>query len=294
MSLQKQAPMVATIVASILAIIKLVFGILSGSVALMASALDSVLDMFVSIFNYFALHNAEKEPDEKFNYGLGKIEAIAAVVEGVIITISGLYILYSSIHKIIYQESVEYLDASIIVMVISVVLTALLVIFLNDVAKKTNNLVVKTDALHYKMDLFSNSAVLISLIIIYFTDLFIVDAIFGIVISVYIIYSSYELIKDGVLILLDVSLDDETIERIKKIMMSEELVNGHHYLKTRSSGAYKYVDAHVVFEPDIMLLTAHKVADNIEEKIKRIDKDTKWIITLHLDPYDDSDMHEEH
>ncbi len=62
-----------------LTLIKLALGILSGSVAVLASAIDSVLDMFVSIFNYFAILNSEKPADKKFNYGRGKIEALASI-----------------------------------------------------------------------------------------------------------------------------------------------------------------------------------------------------------------------
>ena len=55
---------------------KLAIGIMSGSVAVLASAVDSILDMFVSLFNYFAISNAEKPADKYFNYGRGKIEAL--------------------------------------------------------------------------------------------------------------------------------------------------------------------------------------------------------------------------
>jgi len=61
-----------------------------------------------------------------------------------------------------------------------------------------------------------------------------------------------------------------------------------HFLKTRSSGNINFVDAHVVFYPEISLLKAHQAADNIEKNIKNLDPDKEWVITLHLDPTDDS------
>ena len=94
MTPQKKATVVSSSVAAVLTLMKLVIGIASGSVAVLASAVDSVLDMFVSIFNYFAISNSEKPADKTFNYGRGKIEALASVIEGTIITISGLYLLY--------------------------------------------------------------------------------------------------------------------------------------------------------------------------------------------------------
>ena len=119
MRLEKKATIISSVTATLLIVIKLFIGIASGSVAVLASAIDSVLDLAVSIFNYFALHNSEKAPDDKFNYGRGKIEALAAVIEGLVITISGLYILYSAIDKLLNEHKPIYLQESIIVMLAS-------------------------------------------------------------------------------------------------------------------------------------------------------------------------------
>ncbi len=288
MSLQKSATVVASGVATILVIIKLAVGILSGSAAVLASAIDSILDLVVSIFNYFAISKAEKAPTEKFNYGLGKIEALAAVIEGTVITVSGLFIFYKGLMNILHQHKITYLGSSIIVMVASIVLTGFIVLFLNYVYKKTNNLVIKSDALHYKTDLITNAAVFLSLVVVYFTGLDWVDGVFGIAIAIYIIKEAYELIKEGTLMLLDVALDEELVENIKKIIASQSEVTGFHYLKTRRSGDTNFVDVHVVFTPEISLMDAHRVSDTIEEEIKKLDPSSNWHITIHLDPYDDS------
>jgi cation diffusion facilitator family transporter len=136
MTSQRKATIVSTSVAAVLTIIKLVVGIASGSVAVLASAIDSVLDMFVSIFNYFAIHNSEKPADDSFNYGRGKIEALASVIEGTIIAVSGLFLLYQAVEKAINGEVSSYINESLGVMVISLIITVCLVIYLNGVAKK--------------------------------------------------------------------------------------------------------------------------------------------------------------
>jgi cation diffusion facilitator family transporter len=175
-------------------------------------------------------------------------------------------------------------------MSISLVLTIALVVFLNYVAKKTDNMVIKADALHYKTDIFSNGIILISLVVVYFTNFHLIDSIMGVVISIYIIYSAYEIIKDGVYMLLDAALDEEIVQKIKKIIEDDKRVNDYHYLKTRKSGNTNFVDVHLVFDTNISLLEAHNIADDIEEKIENINKDDEWIITTHLDPYDDSQI----
>ncbi|MFY9089836.1 cation diffusion facilitator family transporter [Arcobacter aquimarinus] len=287
MTLQKKATVVSSSVAAVLTLIKLVIGIASGSVAVLASAVDSILDMFVSIFNYFAISNSEKPADKTFNYGRGKIEALASVIEGTIITISGLYLLYEAINKAINGEVSKYLDISIYVMIISLVITISLVTYLNYIAKKTNSMVIRADALHYKTDVFSNLAVLSSLLLVSFTGYEIIDVFVGGGIALYIIYSAYELIRDGVLVLLDRAVDEEIVSKIKEIIKDNKRVNTYHLLKTREAGHQTFVEVHLVFDCIITLMEAHKASDSIENKIKKLDNKRDWIINIHMDPYDD-------
>ena len=293
MTPQKKATVVSSSVAALLTLIKLVVGIASGSVAVLASAIDSVLDMFVSVFNYFAINNSEKPADKTFNYGRGKIEALASVIEGTIITVSGLFLLYQAIEKAIKGEVSQYLGISLTVMIISLIITLALVMYLNKVARDTNSMVIKADALHYKTDVYTNIAVLVSLVLVHFTGIELIDVIVGGGISIFIIYSAYELIQEGVLVLLDRAVDEEIVKNIVEIIEVEEKVNTHHLLKTREAGSQTFVEVHLVFDCIITLMEAHRVTDRIEDKIKMIDLKKDWIINIHMDPYDDFEINDE-
>ncbi len=290
-SLEKNAPLVATSLSFVLAVVKLVVGIMSGSVALLASAMDSIMDMFVSIFNYLALKISDKKPTDEFSYGYGKIEAIVASLEGLLVFGSGLFILYEGIKKFITKESVTHLSLSIGTMIFSLFIVSIIVYFLSYVVKTTNNLVIKGDLLHYKTDLFSNSAVLLSLGIIYFTNYYWIDALFGVIIGIYIIKESIELIKEGVEVLLDVSLPKEDVEKIIEVIKNDKDVEDYHFLKTRHAGKFKFVEVHLVLGRDKSLMEAHVISDRVEEKIKAIDPNSNWHIMIHLDPVDDSTGH---
>ncbi len=290
MTSQKKATVVSSSVAAFLTLMKFAVGLLSGSVAVLASAVDSILDMFVSVFNYFAITNSEKPADDEFNYGRGKIEALASVIEGVIISMSGLFLLYTAVKKYFSNETSSYLDVSLIVMIISLFITIGLVTYLNKVAKDTNSMVIKADALHYKTDVWVNGAVLFSIVAVYITGYEIVDILIGGAISVYIIYSAYELIQEGILVLLDRALDEEIAKEIVTIIKNEKVVNDHHFLKTRTAGHDNFVEVHLVFDCLIGLMEAHKASDRIEDKIRQLDSSKNWVINIHLDPYDDSGM----
>lgn len=289
--LEKKAPLVATMVAFFLALIKFVVWILSGSVALLSSAIDSLLDTGVSIFNYFAIKFALDPADKEHNYWHWKMEAIAASIEWTIITISGLYIVYESINKIMNPEVVIHVNWTLIVMFISILSTGALVYFLTYVYKKTNNLVIKADITHYKMDLFTNIAVISTLAILYFFPaLSWIDGVVGLLIWIYIIHEAYVLIKQWIDLLLDKTLDEH--DEVKKIVdkyLDTPGMTSYHCLKTRSGGSRdKFVEFHFVMDPDTTIEKAHNLWNEIEADIKKIDKSAFWHIVWHVDPYDDS------
>ncbi|MDX9813308.1 MAG: cation diffusion facilitator family transporter [Sulfurimonadaceae bacterium] len=290
--LEKRATLISSTVATILVLIKMVVGVLSGSIAILASAIDSLLDLVISLFNYFALHNAQKEADETFHFGRNKLEPLAATIEGVIISFSALFILYEAITKIIYPRDIEYIGSSIAVMLISIVMTLALVLYLNSVAKKTNNMVIKADALHYKTDLFSNAGVVLALLLVHFSGLETIDALLGIAIAIYMLYSAYPIIKEGILMLLDAALPPEDIEKITNLLDSNKDTSSYHDLQTRASGSHIFVALHLVFSVSTSLFEAHRVSDRVELAIKRLFPDHKVHVLVHMDPYDDSDINE--
>lgn len=292
MRLEKKATVVSTSVAALLVLIKMTVGVLSGSIAVLASAIDSLLDLIVSMFNFFALNTSEKAPDKSFNFGRGKMEPLAAVMEGTVISLSALFIMYEALIKIFHPREMAYMTESIVVMLVSIVITAFLVIYLNSVARKTKNMVIKADALHYKTDLFSNGAVLVALVLIYFTGEQLIDAILGIAIAIYMIYSSFPIIKEGVLMLLDVSLEDEDIQKIENILQTSNEINGYHYLQTRESGSHVFISVHAVFNVSISLYDAHLISDKLEDTIKKLFDNKIVHIIIHMDPYDDSEINE--
>ena len=293
MRIEKKATIISSTTAAMLVIVKLAVGIMSGSVAVLASAIDSLLDLSVSVFNFFALHQSERVPDETFNFGRGKLEAVASVIEGTIISISGLFIFYTAVDKIITPRPIQYMNASIAVMGFSIVATALLVLFLGRVAKRSNNLVIRADALHYKTDLFSNGAILFSLTIIEFSNFQLIDPLLGIGIAVYMIYSAFPIMKEGVMMLLDISLDNEEIARINAMLSRNMKINGFHHLQTRRAGSDIFISVHLVFNDDTLLLDAHRVSDQIESMMRMLFPNDRVHPFIHIDPYDDSDINED-
>lgn len=293
MNLEKKATIIASTCAFLLALIKFIVGLLSGSVAVLSSAIDSMMDFAISAFNFLALKKSAQKPNENFNFGFSKIEALMGVLEGFFIAGIGIFIFYESILKIYHKEEIRDLNSSIFVMIFALVITFFLVIFLNFVAKKTKSLIIESDCLHYKSDFLTNFCALIALVLIYFTNLHIVDAIFGIVISLYTIFSSFKIIKKALAFLMDAALEEDKVEKICEIITKNSEIISFHELKTRKAPNVNYLSVHLVFCPIISLLNAHQISDTIEDSIRKTFGDEKWDIQIHLDPYDDENAEKE-
>ena len=289
--LQKNAILIVSASAFCLTILKLIFALISGSVVVLASAIDSLLDMFVSLFNHFTYKKAQSPSTSHFNYGFGKLEGMAGIVESALICGSGAYIIYESAQRFIAQKGVDSVGSGIFIMLISICATFGIISFLKIVAKNNHSIIIKSEILHYKTDLFSNIAVILSLILVYITGISAIDCLVGAILGIYICAQSYKIAREGFLVLLDRAIDDEMHDKIVAILDSHKgrAISSFHHLKSRQSGKNIFLEYHLVFDKEISLFNAHEISDAIEAQIKGISVDFEWIILAHLDPYDDSD-----
>ncbi len=289
-SLPRKATRVTTLTALVLVLAKLAVGLWSGSVAVLASAADSFLDFLVSSFNVLAVHSSEKPHDESYNYGRGKMEGLAAMLEGLFILASAVYIVKQAALKLLHPQALSHagLNTATAVMALSLCVTLALVAYLRRATRENRSLVLEADALHYRTDVLSNAAVLAAMIAIRFTGWQILDPLLALGVAAYIANASLPLIRKGSDMLLDRALPDAIVEKIRVIASTHSpLVNGVHEVKTRRSGNINFVEFHLVFDENIQLGGAHRVADEIEMRIRALEK-SHWSINVHLDPVDDS------
>ena len=283
----KKAILIVSVTSFILTVLKLILGLVTGSILIVASSLDSFLDTLTSLFNYFIFLKSKKAPNRDFHYGFEKLEAFAGVFNALLIFVSGVYIVYESINKIISKNIISHVGESIFFMLFSICVLIGIVSFLSYVNKKERSLIIKADLLNYKMDLINNLVVISSLVIIKFTGLHVLDGIFGFLVGLYTCFNAIKVFKESGFILLDKAIDEALIKEIVDILDQDERINGYHELKTRAYLDKIFLECHLVFDRDISLLEAHDHADTIEEKIKALSDEFSWVILMHLDPYDD-------
>lgn len=264
--LVKRAAKFAVIVSSSLIIIKAIAWWLTDSVTILAAMTDSLVDLFASLTNMIVLRYALQPADEDHAFGHGKAESLAALAQGAFITGSALFLLMSGTQRLIYPKFIENGDWGVAISIISIVLTAVLVWYQGYVVKKTQSPAIKADLLHYKTDVFMNGAMLVAMILNAFGFIY-ADGLFAIGIALYIVTSAVQMVWEAVQALLDHALPEEEIIQIKKIVHGESEAIGFHDLKTRRSGAVRFIQFHLELDDNYPLFKAHEIAERIERKL---------------------------
>ena len=277
----KQVTYASVATAIILIIAKGIAWYLSGSVSILASLIDSLMDSFASIINLFAVRYALMPADEDHPYGHGKAEPLAGLAQASFIAGSAFFLIFNAVDRLQNPHVLTYGNAGIAVMVFSIIVTFLLVLYQRHVVRITNNLAIKADSLHYVTDLLSNFSILIALYLTIKGYLW-ADAVFAILIAIYIFKSAFEIGNNSFQQLMDKKLDEGTEALILKTINETPDALGFHDFRTRQSGKDKFIQFHLELDDRLSLLKAHEIADGLEKKLMALIPDAEIII--HEDP----------
>jgi cation diffusion facilitator family transporter len=269
MRLSKQAATLISInTAFALAVIKLIGGVATGSVSVLSSAVDSILDIGSSTVNFFAIKASEQPPDAAHRYGHGKFESLASFLQSIVITLSGFYILYEAYKKFTAKEGVKDIEGGLWVMLFSIAVTFALVFMLKRVAKRENSAILKTEALHYEIDLLTGAGVLLGLILVKYTGISAIDPAISVLIALKTVYSAALLGRDVSEDLLDKSLCPDDMAKIRDILDGYSyIIVDYHRVRTRKAGTKKFADMHILVSKYLSIDDAHFIADVIEKEI---------------------------
>ncbi len=264
---------------------KLLIGFLASSVAIMADALNNLSDAGSSIVSLVSFKLSEKPADRDHPFGHARIEYIASMVVSFLILLVGFEMLIDSAGAIFGLSETKiptFSTLSIIILGISVFVKLGLSVFYRKIGKKIDSSVILASSLDSLFDAISTFAVLISSIIIKLTDIIIIDAIVGLLVSFLILYAGIRMLNETKNSLLGEAPIKETVDNITKIVSEYPEIIGIHDLIVHNYGPGHYIaslHAEVDGKDDIYML--HDVIDNVE---KRIGTELDILCTIHLDP----------
>ncbi len=273
---------VSIITNALLFILKFWAGVVTGSIAIIADAWHTLSDSISSIIVIIGVRLSAKKADKEHPFGHGRWEQIAALFIAFLLGIIAFSFLKNSILRLFNHETTYFGPIAIIVTIISIVTKELLAQYAFYVAKKTDNLSIKADGWHHRTDALSSVVVLIGILVA--KNFWWMDGVLGIIISLILFYTTYDIAKEAIIKLLGEKPTAELIEQIKTMTknLHEEELHLHHF-HIHNYITSRELTFHIKVEGTRTVDEGHAIATLIEE---RIYKDLGIIATIHVEPLD--------
>ena len=268
-ALNRSAALASIAVASLLAGLKIWAVVQTGSTAMLGSLADTALDLIASLATLLGVWVAAQPDDDNHRFGHGKAEALAAMFQVVLISISALTLAVRAGSQWISGARPASADDGIAVSVVAIGATMVLLLWQRRVIRSTGSLAISTDHLHYKSDLVLNFAVIAALALDQYAGVPNADAVFGLGIALWLGWGAWHASQEAVEQLMDHEWPDARKAQFLEVVAMHPELKGLHDLRTRSSGNRDFVQFHVSVNPDMTVREAHDVMDEIEDKLLR-------------------------
>lgn len=270
---------------TLLLVMKLVVGIFLGSISVLSEALHSGIDLLAAVIANYSVKKAGQPADDEHKFGHGKFENVSGTIEAILIFIAAIIIIYKASDSIINKTDIkeEFIAIGIVVMGISAIVNFYVSRKIMKVAKKAESIALEADAYHLTTDVYTSVGVFIGLVLIQLTGDSIYDPVMAIIVGIIILKASYDLTKRSVSGIMDVKLSDTEEDLIKSIIQDHySQYAEYHNLRSRMSGAERFVDLHLVVPKNQNVVEAHDFCDHLEKEIKA--KIPNLSILIHIEP----------
>ena len=285
--LTTRAALASIVMAVILIVLKSYAALQTSSMAMLGSLADSGLDLVASLIILLGVRIAAAPADTEHRFGHGKAEALAALVQIILITLSAIFIGFRAVQRLLSGAHTADAELGIGVSVVAMVLTAALITYQRHVVKRTGSLAIGTDRLHYSSDLLLNGSVVVALGLDQYAGWTGADAIFGVLIALWLLWGAWSASSHALDQLMDREWPDELRERFLAATKEYPALTGLHDLRTRSSGTHYFAQFHVWVPAEWTVQEAHDRLDAIEEELQQRFPDTE--ILIHVDPEGQTD-----
>ena len=253
----------------LLMFIKFVAYYFTQSNAILTDALESIVNVVASGFAFYAIYLSSKPRDENHPYGHGKIEFFSAGIEGILIVIAGLFIIYHSVNHILYPSDLQELNIGFILIFVTTLANWILGWFLQKEGKRMDSITLIADGKHLVLDAQSSALLLAGIGIMYFTQWYLLDSLLSIIFSIVIIYNGIKLTRQSVAGLMD-EVDIATLDKVVDTLKNNQKDTwiDIHNLRIQKYGADLHIDCHVTLPYYWTLEEVHKEVNHIEKVLE--------------------------
>lgn len=282
--LRKQAALISVVVGFSMLALKGTAYFLTHSAAILSDALESIVHVFATSIALYSIIVSSRPADESHPYGHGKVEFFSAGMEGGLIVIAAIAIIYAAVRDLIFGRDLVALDTGMLLTLAASIVNLLLGWFLINRGKATNSLTLVADGKHVLTDSYTSFGVVAGLGLVYLTGIKILDPLVAIAVAINILVSGYRLMRVSVGGLMDES-DRETLVRFGEIVerkRTPEWINLHH-LRIMRSGRMHNLDFHLIIPFYWTVEEAHAFQGRVVKQIATELQEYATVL-IHLDP----------
>jgi len=258
----------------------------TGSVGLLSDALESTVNIVAAVVALFALRTAMKPADAMHHFGRGKAEYFSASIEGFMILLAALIIVYTAIERIITPRDLEQIGWGLTISTVAAVINGGTALILLRAGKLHRSPVLVADGKHLMTDVWTSVGVIVGVGLVVVTGWNRLDGIVALAVGLNIIVTGINLLRTSTAGLMDKALSDEDHLKIVKVLTKYESDEvKFHELQTREAGRQRFVSMHVLVPGAWTIQKGHDLSENLEADIIAELPDT--IITTHVEPLED-------
>lgn len=254
----------------------------TGSTAMLGSLADSALDLVASLATLIGVWVAAQPADREHRFGHGKAEALAAIVQVILIAVSAAGIAWRAVAQLSGEPRTAAAAEGIGVSVVAILATLALLAWQRHVIRRTGSVAIRTDHVHYQSDLLLNLAVIAALALDQYAGIAEADPLFGLGIALWLAWGAWRGASEALDQLLDREWPDEKRQRFVALAARHPELSNLHDLRTRTSGARDFVQFHVDLPPDMTVEQASEIVHRVEADLCAAFPGMELLI--HVDP----------
>lgn len=260
---------IIAVVGVLLFLIKVYAWYKTDSVAILTDALESTINIIAGLIGLYSLYLSSLPRDQNHPYGHGKVEFISASIEGALISIAGVVIIYEAINKLQYPNTVEQLDLGLILVAFTAVINYVLGFYAIKKGKKNNSLALIASGKHLQTDTYSTIGIIIGLIILYFTKIAWIDSVTALIFAGFIMYTGYKIVRESISGIMD-ETDELLLNEVVGFLNEERRPNwiDLHNLRIIKYGSTLHFDCHMTVPWYFNIEEGHKEVDALEDAVK--------------------------
>ncbi len=277
---------IAALINLFLSVIKVTFGILGQSTALIADGIHSLSDLASDGLVLIAVRLGSREADDDHPYGHARFETMATIILGLLLVLVAGGIAWDAVERLLYPGRLLIPDVQTLgIAAISILANEWLYHYTRRIAKITRSKLLLANAWHHRSDAISSIVVLFGIAAV-LTGYVYADAIAAIIVGIMIAKIGVSLVLESVRELVDTSLPDVQVAKIRNQIAHTDGVKAIHLIRTRKMGEDAYVDLHIQVDSHISVSEGHMIADSVRDNLRLNFEDIADVL-VHTDPEDD-------